>query len=132
MYAHRAELPQHVAAKARLKTLAEGDDTWAIPVFCVGEFFRIVTRRRLFDPPFTAREATTALNRVLASPSLRVLTPGDQFVPLLIEAIEEAAAVGNLVFDAQIVALCRESGVRTLVTEDRDFARFSGLRIERL
>lgn len=50
----------------------------------------------------------------------------------LVEAIEEAQAVGNLVFDAQIAALCRESGVRMLLTEDRDFERFTGLKIERL
>ena len=38
----------------------------------------------------------------------------------------------KLVFDAQIVALCRESGVSRLVTEDRDFDRFKGLHVERL
>ena len=37
-----------------------------------------------------------------------------------------------LVFDAQIVALCREHGVSRLLTEDRDFDRFKGLRTERL
>jgi predicted nucleic acid-binding protein len=36
------------------------------------------------------------------------------------------------VFDAQIVALCREAGVTELLTEDRDFDRFSGLVIARL
>ena len=48
------------------------------------------------------------------------------------EAIREANATGNLVFDAQIAALCRESGVSRLVTEDRDFNRFKGLITERL
>ena len=41
-------------------------------------------------------------------------------------------AVGNLVFDAQIVALCREHGVSKLFTEDRDFDRFKGFQTERL
>jgi predicted nucleic acid-binding protein len=36
------------------------------------------------------------------------------------------------VFDAQIVALCREAGVSALLTEDRDFARFSRFRATRL
>ncbi len=61
-----------------------------------------------------------------------MLKPGPRFTPLLLEAIREADATGNLVFDAQIVALCRESGARSLLTEDRDFARFRGFPIEHL
>jgi predicted nucleic acid-binding protein len=61
-----------------------------------------------------------------------VLYPGPAFPELLFEAIQESQAGGNLVFDAQIVALCREAGVRALLTEDRDFARFRGFPVERL
>ena len=57
-----------------------------------------------------------------------VLTPADQFWALLTRAMTEAQATGNLVFDAQIVALCRETGVSALLTEDRDFDRFPGFR----
>ena len=124
VYAHREELPQHAAARARLTELAEGDETWAIPVFCLGEFLRVVTHPRLFDPPYRVEEACQALDRVLESPSLRVLDPGERFSRLLCEAMREASASGNLVFDAQIVAVCRESGIAALLTEDRDFARF--------
>jgi predicted nucleic acid-binding protein len=92
----------------------------------------VVTHPRLFDPPHTVDEACRALERVLASPSLRVLTPGERFWPLLAEAARAADAAGNLAFDAQIAALCREAGVAALLSEDRDFARFDGLRVERL
>lgn len=34
--------------------------------------------------------------------------------------------------DAEIAAVCREHGIRTILTEDRDFHRFSNLSIERL
>jgi predicted nucleic acid-binding protein len=57
-----------------------------------------------------------------------VLTPGDRFPELLFAAIREARAVANLVMDAQIVAVCREAGASCLLTEDRDFARFSRFR----
>jgi toxin-antitoxin system PIN domain toxin len=132
VYAHREELPQHDKARRRLTTLAESAARWAIPVFCLGEFVRVVTHPRVFDPPFTAGEACEALERVTASPSLVVLVPGDRYLTLLFEAIREADAVGNLTFDAQIVALCRETGVSALLTADRDFDRFRGLRTERL
>ena len=36
---------------------------------------------------------------------------------------------GNLIHDAHITALCVEHGVSELITGDRDFARFRGLRI---
>jgi hypothetical protein len=132
VYAHRAELLKHEAAAARLVALAEGPAAWALPVFCLGEFLRVVTHPRLFDPPFTAPEASRALQRVLDSPSLDVISPGPSFADLLLQAVHEADAVGNLVFDAQIVALCRESGVSALLTEDRDFDRFPGFPTMRL
>jgi toxin-antitoxin system PIN domain toxin len=132
VYAHRKELPQHAAARARLTALAEGDAAWAIPVFCLGEFLRVLTHPRLFDPPHTIAEACSALDRVLKSPSLRLLNPGERFWGMLTTAVREADAVGNLVFDAQLAALCKEHGVSTLLTEDRDFDRFPGFRTERL
>lgn len=132
VYAHREELPRHAAARARLTALAEGDAPWAIPVFCLGEFIRVVTHPRVFDPPHSADEACAALARVLASPSLRVLSPGERFWGMLAAAVRDADATGNLAFDAQLAALCREHGVSALLTEDRDFDRFPGLRTERL
>lgn len=110
----------------RLVGLAEGRTRWALPVFVIGEFLRIITHPRLFHPPFSPAEACTSLARILASPSLSVLHPGPAYTELLLEAIQESQATGNLVFDAQLVALCRESGVVSLLTEDRDFARFQG------
>jgi hypothetical protein len=132
VYAHREEFPQHRKASARLIELAEGTARWAIPVFCLGEFLRVTTHPRLLAPPFSIPEACEALTRVLRSPSLRVLTPGDRFWPLLVQAVSEADAIGNVVFDAQVVAVCREAGVSALLTEDRDFDRFRGLRTIRL
>lgn len=132
IYAHREELPQHETARRRLIALAEGSARWAVPVFCLGEFARVITHPRIFDPPFTASEACDALSRVLESPSLTILMPGERFWALLAEVIPEGDAVGNLVFDAQIAALCLEAGVSALLTEDRDFDRFKELRTARL
>jgi hypothetical protein len=126
VYAHREEFPQHRQARARVIELAESPERWAIPVFCLGEFVRVVTHPRLFHPPFEIGEACEALDRVLSSPSLVVLAPGERFWPLLSRATRDANAIGNLVFDAQIVAVCREAGVSALLTEDRDFDRFPG------
>ena len=132
VYAHREESPEHPRALARLRALAEGEARWAVPVFCLGEFVRVVTHPAVFHPPSTLDEAVGALDALLASPSLVVLSPGERYWPLLRDALTEARATGNLAFDAQIVAVCRESGVRTLVTEDRDFRRFADFPAEGL
>ena len=69
---------------------------------------------------------------VLASPSCRIVRPGSDFVSLLTAASLEAGARGNLVFDAQIVALCREHGISTILTNDRDFRRLENPRVRLL
>ena len=50
VYAHREQLPQHERALEWLTYLAEGRVPWAIPVFCIGEFVRVTTHPRVFDP----------------------------------------------------------------------------------
>ena len=122
--AHRAELPKHATALERLVGLAEGAAAWALPVFVVGEFLRVITHPRVFDPPHSIDEAALAVDRLLDSPTMRLLSPGDRWPSLLADAMREGEARGNLVLGAQIVALCREHGVSSLLTEDRDFDRF--------
>ena len=132
VYAHRSELTQHAAALSRLTDLAEGHEPWALPVFCAAEFVRVVTHPRLFEAPSTLEQALAVLERVSESPTLRLLHPGPRFLGLFSECLLEADARGNLVFDAQIAAVCLEHGARDLLTLDRDFARFSRLRIAEL
>ena len=129
VHAHRKESPKHEAARRRVLALAER--SLGVPVFCLGEFLRVVTHPRIANS-HSADEACEAMQRLLASPNVELLLPGPRFPKLLAGAVREADAIGNLVFDAQIVALCREAGVRTLLTEDRDFDRFPGFATERL
>ena len=62
VHAHREESPKHVAAHARVVALAESSSRWAISVLCIGEFVRVITHPRLFDPPYSAHEACEALD----------------------------------------------------------------------
>ena len=128
IYADREESELHAAALEALRLLAEGDEAWAIPVFCLGEFLRVVSHDRLFDPPTPVLQALDSLESLLASPAVRLLTPGDHYLRLLRTLTEESGVRGNLIFDAQIAAVCLEHGASTLLTEDRDFARFRKLK----
>ena len=67
VYAHRSDCAHHERARLRLRHLAEGMVPWALPVFCIGEFVRIATHRRVFDPPSTTQQALEAVDAL--SPS---------------------------------------------------------------
>lgn len=132
VYAHFPAFPKHEAACRALTDLAVSPAPWAIPVFCLGEFLRVVTHPRVISPPMTTSEALEAVARLEASPRLTILGPGPGYMALLREAMKQSGATGNLVYDAQVVAVCRESGVRSLLTEDRDYDRFKGFPVTRL
>jgi len=130
IHAHHSSLPGHPRSLARLTALAEGDEPWGIPLACLAQFVRVITHPR-FPTPFSPEEACDALARLFASESLHVLTPGPRFAGIWMDALKRGGARGNLVFAAEVYAVCREAGVRLLVTEDADFARFSDLPTER-
>ena len=132
IYAHRGETELHGAAASRLVALAEGAERWALPVFCVTEFMRVVTHRRVFNPPSTVAQATAFIEGIAAAPSCEVVRPGPEFLGLLIAVARQADSRGNLMFDAQIAALCREHGIGTILTNDRDFEPFEPLQVRRL
>jgi toxin-antitoxin system PIN domain toxin len=132
VYAHREELPQHRKARERLVEMAEGLEPWALPVFCIGEFLRVVTHPRVFDPPSTISQGMEAIGNLLDSPSCVILNPAEGFWPILQGIAEDANAKGNILYDAQIVAVCREHGVREILSEDRDFCRFEGITLQTL
>lgn len=128
--AHRVEHERHVIGLARLTNLAESRIPWALPVFCIAEFVRVVTHPRVFSPPSSLPQSTQFIERLLESPSVEVLLPRAGFWTVFSEVLTIGAATGNLAYDAQIAALCMQHGVEAIVSEDRDFARFPFLRLE--
>ncbi len=132
IYAHRAETALHEAAASRLVALGEGVERWALPVFCVTEFMRVVTHRRVFNPPSTVAQAAEFIEAITAAPSCEVVQPGAEFLQRLLAIAREVDSHGNLMFDAQIAAVCREHGIDKILTNDSDFGRFEALHVQRL
>lgn len=128
VYARRTESPHHVAAKALVGQLAEGPAPWALPWPVLYEFVRVVTHPRVFDPPSPLEAVVRDLESLLASPSLTMLGEGPGHVRQMVTQLRSGVAAGNLAHDAHIAALVVEHGVTELLTADRDFARFPGVR----
>jgi hypothetical protein len=128
LHARREELPHHEEALALLRKLAEGPEPWALPWPCVYECLRVLTHPRVFDPPTEPGAALQDMVSLLRSPSLLLLGEGSLHAGHMARMVESGAASGNLVHDAHIAALALEHGVTELLTLDRDFDRFRGLR----
>ncbi len=131
IYANRSELPLHSVARIRLTELAEGAVPWGLPVVAAWGFIRIVTQP-IFDPPTSIAQAVEFIEHLLRSPTVHVLGPGPRHWELLRKILDEGQVRGGLVTDAVIVALCREHGVDTVLSNDRDFDRFPDIRVARL
>lgn len=130
VYAHREDSPWHSAALEVLTELAEGSSQWAIPWPCVHEFLSIVTHPRIYRPPTPIHIAFQALRAWKASPMLRLIGEGADHLDRLEDLVLGAKAVGPMVHDARIAALCLSHGVRQLWSADRDFSRFPALKIK--
>ncbi|HZX97639.1 MAG TPA: TA system VapC family ribonuclease toxin [Myxococcales bacterium] len=128
VYAHRRDMPLHGDAHARLAELAEGAGPWAVPWPCVAEFVAIVTNARLFVKPSPLPTALDQVEAWLASPSLVLLSEGDEFWGSFRTVLESGRVAGGQVHDGRIAAICIANGVQELWTADRDFGRFAGLR----
>lgn len=129
VYAHRDGSPHHRAAAAWLRHLAEGPTPWGLPAFVLGEFVRVATHPKVFPNPSALPVALDFLSALLESPSARLLAPGPRYPALFAEQSAAAEVRGNLVFDAQIAAVCVEHGASRLLTRDRDFLRFPGVEV---
>jgi toxin-antitoxin system PIN domain toxin len=131
VYAHRREAKEHLRASRRLKALAAGGQSWAIPWPCVYEFFSVVTNRRIWKDAVSSQEqAWQQLDAWMGSPSLRLLSETDDLASILAPLLRRPRVCGAVVHDARIAAICLAHGVEALLTRDRDFSLFPELSTE--
>lgn len=98
-----------------------------LPDVVLTGFLRVVTNRRIFSDPASARTALSFVEALRASPVSRGLNPTDAAWRRLAWFIDnDSYLVGNLVPDAWIAALAVTSGAR-VATADAGFARYKGL-----
>lgn len=127
VYAFRRDAPDHQAYADWLNTLINGREAFGLSDLVLSGFLRVVTHPRVFNPPTPLAPALAFAQAVRAAPQAIAITPGPRHWGIFTEVCRESGAKGNLVPDAWLAALAIESGSE-LVTTDRDFARFPGLR----
>lgn len=129
LYAHRRESEHHVAARSLLKEFADGSVQWAIPWPCVYEFYSVATNPRIWKESASSPEqATRQIKGWLESPTLRMLSETSEFLTVVEPLMILPRVRGPIIHDARIAALCLAHGIDELLTADRDFQLFPGLK----
>lgn len=127
IYAYDARSSRHEEAKAWWKGLMEGSEPVAIPWVVILGFLRIITHRKIFENPLSAKEACDIVQSWLDLPRVTILHPGSRHAEFLFRYFSELGTAANLTTDAHLAALAVEYQGE-LHSADTDFARFSGLR----
>ena len=127
LYAFNRAASDHERYRAWLDDALSGDEPVALFDGVLAALVRIATHPRLLDPPATIDEAFAFTDALRAAPSSVAVSPGPRHWQIFERITRDGNARGNLVTDAYLAALALESGSE-LITADRDFARFPGLR----
>jgi len=127
VYAFRDAAPGHAQYRAWLDQVVAGDEAFALSDMVLSAVVRLVTHPRIFTPPSTVSNALAYCAALRAQPNAILLQPGARHWDIFSRLCASANAKGNLVPDAYLAALAIEHGCE-LVTTDRDYARFAGLR----
>lgn len=125
--AARADAPQHARLRTWVEQHVPGPETFGLTDAVLGGVVRVLTHPRVFVRPSTLDEALGFVDALVAHPNVSRVTPGPRHWQLVAELCRAADARGNLVADAQHAAVAIEHGA-TWVSQDRDCARFPGLR----
>jgi toxin-antitoxin system PIN domain toxin len=88
---------------------------------------RIATNPRIYPRPDPAADVIAFAHTLLDQPHCRVVQPGSRHWSIFCDLCRHTNASGNLVPDAWLAALAIEHGCEW-ITDDRDYARFPGLR----
>jgi toxin-antitoxin system PIN domain toxin len=128
VYAHRREATEHQASRQWLLEARKGDQQLGLADVVMAGFLRVVTSSRVFRDPTPFDDAVRFLDALLAGPAVRPVAPGERHWDVFVDLCRRSDAKGNLISDAWLAAIAIEQGA-TLVTTDRDFRRFPGLRL---
>jgi len=127
VYAFRRDSPHHEACREWLEELVGADPSYGVSGLTLSGFLRVVTHPAVFRKPSSLRSALRFTQAIRDQPNCLIVSPGARHWGIFERLCKESRARGNLIPDAYLAALAIETGCE-LVTLDRDFVRFAGLR----
>jgi uncharacterized protein len=128
LYAYNVDAADHTRAKEWLEGELSSPSLFCFSWQTITAFIRISTNPRAFPHPLSIEEAIAIVSSWLDRPQCRVLAETERHWAIFAGLLAKEKAVGPLVMDAHLAALAVEHGAM-LATTDRDFARFSNLKI---
>jgi uncharacterized protein len=127
VYAYRTEAPEHRRCAAWLREAVASEEAYGVSELVLSRFVRVVTHARARTTPAPLESALAFAAALREQPNAVPLSPGPRHWKIFEHLCRDAGATGNLVPDAYLAALAIEHGAE-LITTDRDFARFPGVR----
>jgi toxin-antitoxin system PIN domain toxin len=129
IYAHRAALPEHRAARRAIERASCDSRGWGITLPSIAEFWSVVTHPASSGGPSTSRQARGFLYELIVEAGASLWMPREGFWQRLLELAGELRVAGPRVFDLQIALTAMENGAAEVWTHDSRFVAFPGLRI---
>jgi toxin-antitoxin system PIN domain toxin len=123
------ESPWHERAVELIDEVAIGPEIVYLFWPTVFAYLRIATHPAVFKRPMPHADARANVQSLLDLPHVQTVGEQDRFWLHFGEIAEDVTPSGNLVSDAHIVALMHENGVRTIMTRDRDYRKFTGITV---
>jgi uncharacterized protein len=127
IYAVDQTSAHHDCSRSWLDTSLGGTEAVGLAWIALLAFIRIGTNASIFPSPMTTDEATAQVETWLAAPAAVIVQPTPRHASLLRGLLRATGTAGNLTTDAHLAALALELGA-DVVSYDRDFARFPGVR----
>ena len=128
--AMREDAPRHRGVRTYVESLRASPEPFGLSDVVLSGALRVLTHPRVFSPPTPAPIARDFITSLRASPNAVMVAPGTRHWDIFMSLLEQSGAVGNLVSDAWYAALAIEHGCEW-ISDDTDFARFTGLRWRR-
>jgi toxin-antitoxin system PIN domain toxin len=127
LWAHHRQFRQHEPARDWLASTLSATPVVGIPWPSVLAFLRISTHPRALERPLELATAWDTARGWIERSNVRTPAPTDAHPELLAEMLIAGRATADHTTDAHLAALAIEWGL-VLVSADRDFARYPGLR----
>jgi toxin-antitoxin system PIN domain toxin len=123
--------PDHIHHHSATEWWTSTDEPFTVPDAVWSGFIRIATNRHIWVGPASASEAWEFAHSVTEQSTHRAYPPSSGVLVHFERLCREVNAHGSLLSDAYIGA-CAVAVGGTVVTFDRDFRKFDGLRVKEL